>query len=105
MLERLSLKDTSDGVTSDGGGFFCLLQELYQQNRCQVVAKGHPRELSGIEWLIIGEYILTVYLPADLDDATVSSLERLRGLPHWPEEADLEPEESQSKHPMVGFLS
>lgn len=55
LLEWLSLKDTADGATFDGGKLFCLLQELYQQKGCQFVARGRPRELSGIEWLIIGK--------------------------------------------------
>lgn len=55
LLEWLSLKDVSDGVTPDNGRLFSLLQELYQQKGCQVVARGRPRELSGIEWLIIGK--------------------------------------------------
>lgn len=48
--------------------------------------------------------VLTVYLPVDLDDATVSSLESLIGLPEWPEEVNWELTGYRSQHPMVGFL-
>ncbi|KAJ5625619.1 hypothetical protein N7510_001928 [Penicillium lagena] len=94
LLEWLSLKDTADSVIPNGDELFCLLQKLYQQKGCQVVARGRPRELNDIEWLII-----------DLDDATVSSLEQLEGPPHWNEEASFEPEQERSKYPMTGFLS
>jgi hypothetical protein len=49
--------------------------------------------------------VLTVYLPVDLDDATIASLERLIGLPQWPEEVNWELKGYRSQHPMVGFLS
>lgn len=55
LLELLSLKVASD-TTPENGRLFGLLQHLFQQNGCQVVARGNPRELSGIEWLIIGKY-------------------------------------------------
>jgi hypothetical protein len=41
----------------------------------------------------------------DLDDATIASLERLIGLPQWPEEVNWELEGYRAQHPMVGFLS
>lgn len=49
--------------------------------------------------------ILTVYLPVNLDDATVSSLEELRGPPHWTGEAELEATGDRAKLPMAGCLS
>lgn len=49
--------------------------------------------------------MLTIYLPVDLDDATVASFERLKGPPYWREEDHWEPEEDRSKYPMEGFLS
>lgn len=55
LLELLSLKVASD-TTPENGILFGLLQQLFQQNGCEVVARGSPRELSGIEWLIIGKY-------------------------------------------------
>jgi hypothetical protein len=54
LLEWLSLTDTADGVIPDSDRLFCLLQELRQQKGCQVVARGRPRELTNIEWLMIG---------------------------------------------------
>lgn len=48
--------------------------------------------------------ILTVYLPADLDDATVLSLEKCYGLPYWDAEPDWNSPE-KPPDPMVGFLS
>ncbi|KAJ5727863.1 hypothetical protein N7493_005683, partial [Penicillium malachiteum] len=107
---------------------------------CQVVARGRPRKLIGIEWLVIVSElsqkleevlaprlwkrelglweiisanpafppqklyeILTVYIPADLDDTTVSSLEKSRVSPHWPEEPDCESTEEPSA--MSGLIS
>jgi hypothetical protein len=54
LLEWISLKDTADGVVPESDRLFSLLQELGQQKGCQVVARGRPRELSDIEWLMIG---------------------------------------------------
>lgn len=49
--------------------------------------------------------ILTIYLPVNLDDTTVSSLEELKGPSHWTEEAELGSEEDRPKPPLGGFLS
>lgn len=48
--------------------------------------------------------ILSVYFPADLDGATVLSLEKCYGLPHWDAEPDWNSPEKPTD-PMVGFLS
>jgi hypothetical protein len=56
LLEWLSLKDKADGVVPGSDKLFSLLRELGQQKGCKVVARGRPRELSDIEWLIIGKF-------------------------------------------------
>lgn len=55
LLEWISLKDLAGGVAPDNGTLFGILQELCRQKGCQVVARGRPHELSGMEWLIIGK--------------------------------------------------
>jgi hypothetical protein len=40
----------------------------------------------------------------DLDDATMSSLESLEGLPEWPEEVNWDLTGYRSQHPMVGIF-
>ncbi|KAK9768606.1 hypothetical protein K7432_000593 [Basidiobolus ranarum] len=47
LLEWLSLKGIA-GVALDNGRLLSLLQELYLQKGCQVVARGRPCELIGI---------------------------------------------------------
>lgn len=46
---------------------------------------------------------MTVYVPADSDDTTVSSLENFRVSPHWHVEPDWEATEEPSA--MAGFIS
>ncbi|UKZ71039.1 uncharacterized protein TrAtP1_012006 [Trichoderma atroviride] len=53
LLEWISLKDPPSGVIPNGDELFAILQEICKLRACIVIARGRPRELSGIEWLII----------------------------------------------------
>lgn len=55
LLEWISLKDSPNGVIPNSDELFATLQEIHQLNECIVIARGRPRELSEIEWLIIGK--------------------------------------------------
>ncbi|KAL6884486.1 hypothetical protein GGI43DRAFT_426750 [Trichoderma evansii] len=61
LVEWISLKDPSNGVIPNSEDLFATLQEIHKLNECIVIARGRPRELSGIEWLIIGKQ----HLPFD----------------------------------------
>ncbi|GAQ47338.1 hypothetical protein AKAW_00172 [Aspergillus niger] len=53
LLEWISLKDSPNGVIPNDDELFATLQEIHKLNECIVIARGRPRELSEIEWLII----------------------------------------------------
>lgn len=60
LVEWISLKDPPSGVILNGDDLFAILQEISRLQACKVIARGRPRELSGIEWLIIGKQRLTL---------------------------------------------
>ncbi|GIJ83617.1 hypothetical protein Asppvi_002442 [Aspergillus pseudoviridinutans] len=53
LLEWISLKDPPNGVIPNSDELFGTLQEIHKLKECIVIARGRPRELSEIEWLII----------------------------------------------------
>jgi hypothetical protein len=55
LLEWISLKDPTNGVIPNSDELFATLQEIHKLKECIVIARGRPRELSKIEWLIIGK--------------------------------------------------
>lgn len=62
LIEWISFKDPPNGIIPNRDDLFVTLQEIHQLNECIVIARGRPRELSGIEWLIIGKQ----HLPVDV---------------------------------------
>lgn len=55
LVEWISLKDPPNGVIPNSDNLFATLQEIHKLDECIVIARGRPRELSGVEWLIIGK--------------------------------------------------
>jgi hypothetical protein len=55
LLEWISLKNPPNGVIPNSDELFATLQEIHKLKECIVIARGRPRELSEIEWLIIGK--------------------------------------------------
>ncbi|PKX88843.1 uncharacterized protein P174DRAFT_516426 [Aspergillus novofumigatus IBT 16806] len=53
LVEWISLKDPPNGVILNNDELFATLQEIHKLKECIVIARGRPRELSEIEWLII----------------------------------------------------
>lgn len=55
LLEWISLKDSSNDVVPNSERLFSTLQEIHQLKGCRAIARGRPRELRDIEWLMIGK--------------------------------------------------
>lgn len=55
LIEWISLKDPPNGVVPNSDELFATLQEIHKLKECIIIARGRPRELSEIEWLIIGK--------------------------------------------------
>jgi hypothetical protein len=55
LLEWISLKDSPNDVVPNSDQLFSTLQEMHQLKGCKAIARGRPRELSDIEWLMIGK--------------------------------------------------
>ncbi|PTB36098.1 hypothetical protein M441DRAFT_203185 [Trichoderma asperellum CBS 433.97] len=60
LVEWISLKDPPNSIIPNSDGLFATLQEIHKLNECIVIARGRPRELRGIEWLIIGKQHLPI---------------------------------------------